>query len=114
MATREEDVVEHIAVTTNHAFLLFFTTRGKVYRIKAHEVPEASRTARGLPVVNLITTAQAERVTAIIHLRSFEEAGSLFMATRRGMVKKTGLMEFVNAKRAGIFAIALAGGDGRL
>jgi DNA gyrase subunit A len=111
LTTREEDVVEQIAVTTNHAFLLFFTNRGKVYRIKAHEVPEASRTARGLPVVNLITTAQGERVTAIIHLRSFEEAGSLFMATRRGMVKKTGLMEFVNAKRAGIFAITLSGDD---
>ncbi len=111
MTTREEDVVEQIAVTTNHAFLLFFTNRGKVYRIKAHEVPEASRTARGLPVVNLITVAQGERVTAIIHLRSFEEAGSLFMATRKGMVKKTGLMEFVNAKRAGIFSITLEGDD---
>ncbi len=111
MATREEDVVEQIAVTTNHAFLLFFTNRGKVYRIKAHEVPEAGRTARGLPVVNLINVAQGERVTAIIPLRSFEEAGSLFMATRRGMVKKTGLMEFVNAKRAGIFAITLSGDD---
>ncbi|OFX27475.1 MAG: DNA gyrase subunit A [Armatimonadetes bacterium RBG_16_67_12] len=111
MATREEDVVEHIAVTTNHAFLLVFTNRGKVYRVKAHEVPEAGRTARGLPVVNLITVAQGERVTAIIQLRSFEEAGWLFMATRRGMVKKTGLMEFVNAKRAGIFAITLEGDD---
>ena len=111
MTTREEDVVEHIAATTNHAFLLVFTNRGKVYRIKAHEVPEASRTARGLPVVNMITVAQGERVTAIIPLRSFEEAGALFMATRRGMVKKTGLMEFVNAKRAGIFAITLAGDD---
>jgi DNA gyrase subunit A len=111
MTTREEDVVEHIAATTNHAFLLFFTNRGKVYRVKAHEVPEAGRTARGLPVVNLITVAQGERVTAIIQLRSFEEAGWLFMATRRGMVKKTGLMEFVNAKRAGIFAITLEGDD---
>ena len=111
MGTREEDVVEHIAVTTNHAFLLIFTNRGKVYRIKAHEVPEASRTARGLPVVNLITVAQSERVTAIIPLRSFEEAGALFMATRRGIVKRTGLMEFVNAKRAGIFAITLEGDD---
>jgi DNA gyrase subunit A len=111
MTTREEDVVEHIAVTTNHAFLLFFTNRGKVYRVKAHEVPEASRTARGLPVVNLITVAQTERVTAIIHLRSFEEAGWLFMVTRRGLVKKTGLMEFVNAKRAGIFSITLDGDD---
>ncbi|MGH2374965.1 MAG: DNA gyrase subunit A, partial [bacterium] len=111
MTTREEDVVEQIAVTTNHAFLLFFTNRGKVYRIKAHEVPEASRTARGLPVVNLITVAQGERVNAVIPLRSFEEAGALFMVTRRGMVKKTGLMEFFNAKRAGIFAITLAGDD---
>ncbi|MCL6640152.1 MAG: DNA gyrase subunit A [Candidatus Rokubacteria bacterium] len=111
VTTREEDVVEHIAVTTNHAFLLFFTNRGKVYRVKAHEVPEAGRTARGLPVVNLINVAQGERVTAVIQLRSFEEAGWLFMATRRGMVKKTGLMEFVNAKRAGIFAIALEGDD---
>lgn len=111
LTTREEDVVEHIAVTSNHAFLLFFTTRGKVYRIKAHEVPEAGRTARGLPVVNLITVAQGERVNAVIPLRSFEEAGWLFMVTRRGMVKKTGLMEFVNAKRAGIFAITLAGDD---
>jgi DNA gyrase subunit A len=111
MTTRAEDVVEHLAVTTNHAFLLFFTNRGKVYRVRAHEVPEASRTARGLPVVNLINVAQGERVTAIIQLRSFEEAGWLFMATRRGMVKKTGLMEFVNAKRAGIFAIALEGDD---
>ncbi|MBI3998200.1 MAG: DNA gyrase subunit A [Armatimonadetes bacterium] len=111
LTTREEDVVEHMAVTTNHAFLLFFTNRGKVYRIKAHEVPEASRTARGLPVVNLINIAQGERVTAIIHVRSFEEAGALFMVTRRGLVKKTGLMEFVNAKRAGIFAITLEGDD---
>jgi DNA gyrase subunit A len=111
MTTKEEDVVEHIAVTTNHAFLLFFTNKGKVYRTKAHEVPESGRTARGLPVVNVITVAQGERVTAIIPLRSFEEAGWLFMATRRGMVKKTGLMEFVNAKRAGIFAITLEGDD---
>jgi DNA gyrase subunit A len=111
MTTKAEDVVEQIAVTTNHAFLLFFTNKGKVYRTKAHDVPEASRTARGLPVVNVITVAQGERVTAIIPLRSFEEAGALFMATRRGVVKKTGLMEFVNAKRAGIFAITLEGDD---
>jgi DNA gyrase subunit A len=111
MTTKEEDVVEQMAVTTNHAFLLFFTNKGKVYRTKAHEVPESSRTARGLPVVNVITVAQGERVTAIIPLRSFEEAGALFMATRKGVVKKTGLMEFVNAKRAGIFAITLEGDD---
>ena len=108
---KEEDVVQHLIVTTNHAFLLFFTNKGKVYRIKAHEVPEAGRTARGLALVNLITVAQGEHVTAIIPLRSFEEDGYLFMATRRGYVKKTGLMEFINAKRAGIFAITFEAAD---
>lgn len=108
---REEDVVEHLVVTTNHAFLLIFTNRGKVYRMKAHEIVEAARTARGLAIVNLITIAQRERVTAIIPLRSFEEDGDLFMATRSGYVKKTGLMEFINAKRAGIFAITFEGED---
>jgi len=110
-APREQDVVEHLVVTTNHAFLLIFTNRGKVYRVKAHEVPEAGKTARGVALVNLITIAQGERVTAIIPLRSFEEDGHLFMATRSGAVKKTGLMEFLNAKRAGIFAITFEGED---
>src|SRR3972149_6391351 len=106
---KEEDVVQHLIVTTNHAFLLFFTNKGKVYRIKAHEVPEAGRTARGLALVNLITVAQGGHVTAIIPLRWFEEYGFLFMATRRGYVKKTGLMECISAKRAGIFAITFEG-----
>ena len=108
---REEDVVEHLVVTTNHAFLLFFTNRGKVYRIKAHEIPEAARTARGLALVNLLTVGAGERVTAIIPLRSFEEDGYLFMATRNGYVKKTGLLEFLHAKRSGIFAITFEGDD---
>ena len=108
---REEDVVEHLVVTTNHAFLLIFSNRGKVYRIKAHEIVEAGRAARGIALVNLINVAQDERVTAIIPLRSFEDDGHLFMATRGGSVKKTGLMEFINAKRAGIFAITFEGED---
>ncbi|MDQ7849601.1 MAG: DNA gyrase subunit A [Armatimonadota bacterium] len=110
-APREEDVVEHLVVATNHAFLLFFTNRGKVYRIKAHEIPEAGRASRGLALVNLLTVASGERVTAIIPLRSFEENGYLFMATRKGYVKKTGLLEFLHAKRAGIFAITFEGED---
>jgi len=110
-APREEDVVEHLVVTTNHTYLLIFTNKGKVYRMKAHEVPEAGRTARGIALVNLITVLPNERVTAIIPLRSFEEAGYLFMATRSGYVKKTGLMEFLNAKRAGIYAITLGRED---
>ncbi len=111
MGTKEEDFVEHAVITTNHAFLLFFTDRGKVYRVKAHEVPEAGRTARGTALVNLLALAQGERVNAIIPLRSFEDEGSLFMATRRGVVKRTGLMEFINAKRAGIVAISLERDD---
>jgi len=107
VATKEEDFVEQVLTTTNHAFLLFFSDRGKVYRMKAHEVPEAGRTARGTAMVNLLALAQGERINAMIGLRSFEDAGSVFMVTQRGIVKRTGLMEFINAKRAGIFAITL-------
>ncbi len=111
VATKEEDFVQQVLTTTNHAFLLFFSDRGKVYRMKAHEVPEAGRTARGTAMVNLLALAQGERINAMIGLRSFEDEGSIFMATRRGIVKRTGLMEFVNAKRAGIFAITLDRND---
>jgi len=107
MTTREEDFVEQVLATTNHAFLLLFSDRGKVYRMKAHEVPETGRTARGTALVNLLALAQGERINAIVALRSFEDEGSIFMATKRGIGKRTGLMEFINAKRAGIFAITL-------
>jgi len=107
MGTKEEDYVEVATVTTNHAFVLFFSNRGKVYRVKAYEVPEAGRTAKGTSLVNLFSIAQGERVNAIIPIRSFEDTGYLFFATKRGHVKKTGLMEFINAKRAGIAAITL-------
>ncbi|MBI2246685.1 MAG: DNA gyrase subunit A, partial [Armatimonadetes bacterium] len=111
MGTKEEDLVQQVLTTTNHAFLLFFTDRGKVYRMKSHEVPEAGRTARGAAIVNLLAMAQGERVNAIIALRSFEDEGSVLMVTRRGIAKRTGLMEFINAKRAGIFAINLERDD---
>jgi DNA gyrase subunit A len=107
MGTKEEDYVEVATVTTNHAFILFFSNRGKVYRIKAYDVPEAGRTSKGTSLINLISVAQGERVNAIIPIRSFEDAGYLFFATKHGFVKKTGLMEFINAKRAGIVAITL-------
>ncbi|MDR5693784.1 MAG: DNA gyrase subunit A [Armatimonadota bacterium] len=111
METREEDVVEHAVVTTNHSFLLFFTDRGKVYRLKAYEVPEAGRTARGVALSNLVGISGGERVNAVIGLRSFEEAGHLFMVTKYGFAKKTGLMEFIHARRAGVIAVALDEGD---
>ncbi|HET7265146.1 MAG TPA: DNA gyrase subunit A [bacterium] len=111
METKEEDYVEIVSVTTNHAFVLFFTNRGKVYRVKAYDIPEAGRTAKGTNVINLIALAQGERVTEIIPIRSFEDAGYLFFATAGGYVKRTGLMEFLNAKRAGIVTINLDKGD---
>jgi DNA gyrase subunit A len=111
METKEEDYVELASVTTNHAFLLFFTNRGKVFRLKAHEVPEAGRTAKGTGLANLLAVAQGERVNAIIPIRSFEDAGFLVFATSRGYVKRTGLMEFLNARRGGIAAINLERGD---
>ncbi|HLY21711.1 MAG TPA: DNA gyrase subunit A [bacterium] len=111
METKEEDYVEIVSVTTNHAFVLFFTNRGKVYRVKAYDVPEAGRTAKGTNVINLISLAQGERVTEIIPIRSFEDAGYLFFATAGGYVKRTGLMEFLNAKRAGIVTVTLDKGD---
>ena len=111
MTTREEDYVEQVLATTNHAFLLLFSDRGKVYRMKAHEVPETGRTARGTALVNLLALAQGERINAIVALRSFEDEGSIFMATKRGVGKRTGLMGFINAKRAGIFAITLRRDD---
>ncbi len=111
VTAREEDFVEHVVVTHNHAYLLFFTNRGKVYRLRAFEVPESGRTARGTGLMNLVGISANERVNAIIPIRSFEDAGYLFMATRRGLVKRTGLIEFVNAKRAGIVALNLQEGD---
>src|SRR5438132_139652 len=111
VATKEEDFVEQVLTTTNHAFLLFFSDRAKASRMKAHEVPEAGRTARGTAMVNLLALAQGEHINAMIGLRSFEDAGSVFMVTQRGIVKRTGLMEFINAKRAGIFAITLDRAD---
>ncbi len=109
--TREEDFVEHLVVTTNHAYLLFFTNRGKVYRLRAYEVPESGRTARGTGLMNLVNLGPTERVTAVIPVRSFEDAGYLFMVTKQGLVKKTGLLEFLGTRRAGLVAITLKPGD---
>jgi DNA gyrase subunit A len=108
---KEEDFVDQAIVTNNHAFLLFFTNRGKVYRLRAFEVAESGRTARGTGVMNLIGVSQEERVTAIVPIRSFEDAGYLFMVTKSGTVKRTGLMEYINARRGGIVAVNLKGED---
>ncbi|HEX6971662.1 MAG TPA: DNA gyrase C-terminal beta-propeller domain-containing protein, partial [Limnochordia bacterium] len=108
--TREEDFVEHLFITTTHTFILFFTNRGRVYRLKAHEVPEAGRTARGMAIINLIQIDRDEQVTAAIPVSTYHDGRFLMMATRKGTIKKTSLGEF-DSPRAGLIAIALEEDD---
>ncbi|GFN23114.1 DNA gyrase subunit A [Thermanaeromonas sp. C210] len=107
LSTREEDFAEHLFVTSTHYYLLFFTNKGKVYQLRAHEVPEGSRQARGTALVNLIYVSPGERITAVIAVRDFEGDSYLFMATRQGVVKKTPLREYRTSRRDGIIALNL-------
>ena len=113
MQTVAEDFIEDLMLTTTHHYLMFFTNKGKVYRLKAYEIPEAGRTARGTAIVNLlqIDSALGERVTAVIPIREYKEGASLFMATRNGLVKKTAIKEYVNIRKSGLQAITLREGD---
>ncbi len=111
MQTIEEDFIEKLMMTTNHHNLLFFTNLGRVYRLKAYEIPEASRTARGTAVINLIQLQPGESVTAMIPVRDMGEDGYLFMATKRGIIKKTKLAAFANIRKLGIIAISLREDD---
>ncbi|MDN5344212.1 MAG: gyrase subunit [Clostridia bacterium] len=111
MGTREEDFVQDIFVTTTHHYLLFFTNQGRVFRLRGHEVPEAGRQARGTPLVNLIYLNKGETITAVIPIRELDEDSYLFMATRRGTVKKTSLAEFHTSRRDGLIALSLEEGD---
>jgi DNA gyrase subunit A len=112
---KEEDFMEHIFVTDTHATLLFFTTRGRVFALKAYEVPEGNRTSRGKAVVNLLSISGEEKVTSTIAIRSFDEKKGketfLVMCTRAGTIKKTPLSDFENIRRSGIIAIGLEEGD---
>ena len=110
MATREADAVSRLLVADTHDSLLFFTQRGRVFQLKAYEVPDAKRQARGIPLVNLIELAQGDLVTAMIGVRSFEK-DFLVLATARGEVKKTSLSEFESVRRAGLIAMDLEEGD---
>ncbi len=111
MGTREEDFVERLFVTTTHHHLLFFSNRGRVYRIKTHQIPEAGRTARGTAVVNLVPLERGETITAVIPVKELDSGAYLMMATRRGTVKRTGLSEFATARTSGLIALALDEGD---
>lgn len=109
--TREQDVVRHILAANTMDDLLFFTDRGKVYQIKAHELPDASRTAKGLPLVNLISLEPGEQVTSVLAVPDFEKAEYLIMATMRGKVKRTSIKEYSQVRSNGLIAIGLEEGD---
>src|SRR2546428_740137 len=112
MATREEDDVEHLVVARTHDRLYVFTDRGRVFALKGFELPDASRTAKGTPIQNILEAMQSgERVSALVALRDTTSAEHLVMATRKGFVKKTPLSEYANVRRAGLIAIALRTSD---
>lgn len=111
MATKEEDVVEHLVLTQNHDFMLFFTNKGRVFRLKVHEIPAASRTAKGQAIVNLLQLQPEERVTSLVPLTTPAKGNFLFMTTKQGTVKKTALKDYENVRANGLIAIKLDAGD---
>jgi DNA gyrase subunit A len=112
MELKEGDYIEHLFITTTHHYMLFFTNKGKVYRLKVHQLPRMSRTAKGRHVANLLPLAQGETIAAVIATKDFEEAQYLIFATRKGVVKKTAFREYnTPLKNEGIIAINLADGD---
>lgn len=111
MQTIEEDYIEDLLMTTTHHYLMFFTNYGRVYRLKAYEIPEASRTARGIAIVNILQLTPGEKISAMIPIKDYEENKNLFMVTKRGIVKKTSVMEFSNVRKNGLAAINLRDDD---
>jgi DNA gyrase subunit A len=108
---RDEDYVEHLLTSTAHSYLLFFSNRGRVYRLRAHEIPMKDRTARGVALVNLVALQPDEHIEAIIDTRTYEDGAFLFFATRNGVVKKTRMSEYDSSLRSGLIAINLNEGD---
>ena len=111
MQTIEEDFIEDLLMTTNHHYVMFFTNTGRCYRIKAYEIPEAGRTARGTAIVNLLQLQPGEKVTAAIPMKEIDNEKYLMMATRDGMIKKTKMYEYTNMRKTGLQAILLREGD---
>lgn len=111
MQTIDEDYIEDLLMTTTHHYLNFFTSSGRVYRLKAYEIPEAGRTARGTAIVNLLQLNPGEKITAIIPLKNYNQDKNLFMVTKHGIVKKTSLLEFANIRKNGLAAINLREDD---
>ncbi len=111
MQTISEDYIEDLMMTSTHHYLMFFTNTGKVYRLKAYEIPEAGRTSRGTAIINLLSLQPGEKITAVIPIRDYSEGKYLFMATRNGLVKKTSIQEYANVKKTGLLAINLREND---
>ena len=111
MSTREEDFVKEIFTTSTHDTVLFFSNKGKLYRLRGYEIPEAGRTAKGTAIVNLLSLDSGEKITAIIPISSFEDGKYLLMATRNGLIKKTPLKEYDSSRKTGLLAINLKDED---
>jgi len=109
--TRDEDFVEHLFVASTHSYILFFTTSGKVFWLKVHELPQAGRAARGRSITNLLSLKPEEKLSAFLAVREFQEGRSVLFATRRGLIKKTDLMQYASPRPSGIIAIALEDND---
>lgn len=111
MQTIDDDYIENMLMTTTHHYIMFFTNKGKMYRLKVYQIPECGRTARGTAIINLIQLMPDERITAVITLRDYDENKYLFMATKKGIVKKTSIMEYANIRKSGLQAINLRDDD---
>ena len=111
MTTRDEDVPTEMFVINSHDYVMFFTNLGRVYRLKCYEVPEGSRTSKGMNIANLLPIASDERVTSIIRVPEFDEESYLVMVTRHGIIKRTGLLAYNTARKGGVIAIDLDEGD---
>ena len=111
METIEDDYIVEMLMTTSHHYLMFFTNTGRVYRIKAYEIPEASRTSRGTAIINLIPLQPGEKITAMIPIKEYEDNKYLFMATKNGIVKKTPIRDYENIRKTGLAAINLRDDD---
>ena len=111
MQTIDEDYIEDLLMTSTHHYLMFFTNFGRVYRLKAYEIPEASRTARGTAIINLLQLNPGEKISAMIPIKDYEENKNLFMVTKKGIVKKTSILEYSNVRKKGIAAINIREDD---
>lgn len=111
MQTIEDDYVEELFMTSTHHYIMFFTSTGRVYRLKGYEIPEAGRTARGTAIINLLQLQPEEKITAVIPIEKYEKGKYLFMATKRGLVKKTPIQDYANVRKTGLAAITLREDD---